>query len=1163
MWAMDSTEIKNYILCYKTGKFEEIKHEKDDTCEDVCKELCRQWNFPPLVQLLFGLRLHGTKIWLASSRQLVADKHYEFRIRIKIPKLSDLNKYDKSTFDYFYHQVRYDVLHNDIPGLVNENTRNEILGLCVTDMYGEIIEYESKENRDERNKKKAREEKIKYIIENYKNYIPKILYEKYWVQNKIKKSLKNIDYSKKHDPLYVKKSYIQAVDSMASNYLIEEYWGTTSYPQEDQLNKNGTCRIRLQIAPYDKEQPGLRMHYAYSDTWRHISTFNDFYAIQIDPQVNQVRLEIQNSPQGFPITMESIDEIESFVNCMNIYYRLTVKWTWYLCEVLRSPSLDFLSKSNLKIHGPIGGEFSYNKIKESGKGVGTYIIRQCEKEFDIYFIDIVTKKNTSIETFKINGASDKWQLYDNENNEISGEFSDLVCLAKSIVESNEYNRLPPSRYEKPPLLLLCQTNYKSIPTPAAALSIGASVAVATAVPNSPIPKIQRPILFTNEDFRMYIPGTRDINDGAFEQRKAEYGDRNTEVTLKILKTSEKLTEFHKLADKWSKLDISEIVKLHGLILYNPIALVLEPLKYGPLDIFLRTHEYRKLVVPRNLVETAYSLARALYYLQEKQIAHGRIRCSSLEVIHFDPGNLFEVKLGDPGLPRECTIHDVYWIPIEDYGDLNNSRNNLKADIWAYATTLWEIFSRGSSPYNLNLNNPMEFFRRGDRLPKPKECETLPRIYEIMKSGWNAEPDHRFAPQTIFSPLLDIKTQLTRHYENPISSIKTKIHANTNGTSNSNGPSIPNGHSRSSKSSIYNGSLLSNDTEQTYVGSHPYTLRSDVYTDGSSTISNGGSSQISLINGASITSNGSHSTANAFIDDRFDGDCMELDGDRKLSFKGLIGSGNFGVVYKGTIGPLIFNHNDDEEEEVAIKRFQTIDSKNQARDFLREAKIMKALNHENIVKIIDYNEDLLLIIMEYMAGGSLQEFVAIYRQRLTVDDLLHFALDISKGMHYLEQNKIVHRDLAARNVLVTRNSSLLLSDTVCKIADFGLAQFTNIYGYYESTNSRELPLQWYAPEMISDAKFSSKSDVWSYGVVLFEIFSFGETPRLIPKLEYKGEDLLAALQQGIRLKCPKFCPQNVYEDLMMSCWKYETDQRPNFAGIIEKVRNLLIRNGELV
>jgi serine/threonine protein kinase len=100
-----------------------------------------------------------------------------------------------------------------------------------------------------------------------------------------------------------------------------------------------------------------------------------------------------------------------------------------------------------------------------------------------------------------------------------------------------------------------------------------------------------------------------------------------------------------------------------------------------------------------------------------------------------------------------------------------------------------------------------------------------------------------------------------------------------------------------------------------------------------------------------------------------------------------------VVYKGTIGPLIFNPMEDEEEEVAIKCFNPINSN--TRDFQREVKMMKALNHENIVKILDFHEDHLLIIMEFMSGGSLQEFVAIHRHKLKVDDLLHFGLHIAK------------------------------------------------------------------------------------------------------------------------------------------------------------------------
>lgn len=102
------------------------------------------------------------------------------------------------------------------------------------------------------------------------------------------------------------------------------------------------------------------------------------------------------------------------------------------------------------------------------------------------------------------------------------------------------------------------------------------------------------------------------------------------------------------------------------------------------------------------------------------------------------------------------------------------------------------------------------------------------------------------------------------------------------------------------------------------------------------------------------------------------------------------------MYKGLIGPVLFGHGDcDEEKEVAIKRFRPIASINQTKDFQREVRMMKALNHENIVKIYDFHEDMLLIIMEFMSDGALENYVSIHRHNLKVDDLLHFALDIAK------------------------------------------------------------------------------------------------------------------------------------------------------------------------
>lgn len=109
---------------------------------------------------------------------------------------------------------------------------------------------------------------------------------------------------------------------------------------------------------------------------------------------------------------------------------------------------------------------------------------------------------------------------------------------------------------------------------------------------------------------------------------------------------------------------------------------------------------------------------------------------------------------------DFSAHDVPWIAIEDYADMSASRRNLKGDIWAYATTLWEIFSRGAQ---LNLANPMQFFTSGERPAKPLDCTMLPGVYDLMIRGWDVDPEKRFSPQKIFSRLLEASKLEEKHF----------------------------------------------------------------------------------------------------------------------------------------------------------------------------------------------------------------------------------------------------------------------------------------------------------------------------------------------------------------------------------------------------------------
>ncbi|KAK8766363.1 hypothetical protein V5799_006854 [Amblyomma americanum] len=207
--------------------------------------------------------------------------------------------------------------------------------------------------------------------------------------------------------------------------------------------------------------------------------------------------------------------------------------------------------------------------------------------------------------------------------------------------------------------------------------------------------------------------------------------------------------------------------------------------------------------------------------------------------------------------------------------------------------------------------------------------------------------------------------------------------------------------------------------------------------------------------------------------------------------------------------------------------------------------MKSLRHPNIVEIKGLVEEPeMMLVMEFLEMGSLLTYLQTYREKITHPQLIKYSEDIANGMEYLEEKHIVHRDLAARNILVA-------SKDLVKISDFGLAQFTVNHYYYIRTQTRKLPMKWYAPESILYGKFSTKSDVWSYGVTLWEMFSYGEDPVIQGVTQ---ENLGSELVQGKRLACPAECPTNIYQ-LMLLCWATDAHQRPGFTHIKGLVHNL--------
>ncbi|KAM4692018.1 tyrosine-protein kinase HCK [Rhinophrynus dorsalis] len=244
----------------------------------------------------------------------------------------------------------------------------------------------------------------------------------------------------------------------------------------------------------------------------------------------------------------------------------------------------------------------------------------------------------------------------------------------------------------------------------------------------------------------------------------------------------------------------------------------------------------------------------------------------------------------------------------------------------------------------------------------------------------------------------------------------------------------------------------------------------------------------------------------------------------LSLERKLGAGQFGDVWLATYNG---------HTKVAVKTMKPGTMSPDA--FLEEANLMKSLQHERLVRlhaVVTVGEPI-YIITEYMQKGSLLDFLKSQEgNNQPVGQLIDFSAQIAEGMWFIERKNYIHRDLRAANCLV---SSTLL----CKIADFGLARVIED-SEYTAREGAKFPIKWTAPEAANYGSFTIKSDVWSFGILLMEIITYGRTP-------YPGMsnlEVITALERGYRMPCPQNCPQELY-NIMLQCWQHNAEQRPTF------------------
>ncbi|CAH1776538.1 unnamed protein product [Owenia fusiformis] len=268
---------------------------------------------------------------------------------------------------------------------------------------------------------------------------------------------------------------------------------------------------------------------------------------------------------------------------------------------------------------------------------------------------------------------------------------------------------------------------------------------------------------------------------------------------------------------------------------------------------------------------------------------------------------------------------------------------------------------------------------------------------------------------------------------------------------------------------------------------------------------------------------------------FGHDIWEIDPTELELFEEL-GRGQFGSVKRGKWR---------KNKSVAVKMMQQ--GMMNEDDFIDEAKTMKMLQHENLVQLygVCSKQRPIYIVIEYMKHGSLLNYLK--RQRGVIlkkpNKLLDMCLQVCRAMKYLESQSFIHRDLAARNCLVGDN-------LVVKVGDFGLARYV-LDDEYTSSSGTKFPIKWAPPEVLGYTRFSSKSDVWAFGVLMWEIFTGGD----MPYGKIKNQEVVEqVVHHGKRLEKPQACPGEVY-DIMMVCWEKDERNRPGFAVLENKLANL--------
>lgn len=553
---------------------------------------------------------------------------------------------------------------------------------------------------------------------------------------------------------------------------------------------------------------------------------------------------------------------------------------------------------------------------------------------------------------------------------------------------------------------------------------------------------------------------------------------------------------------WINLQHVNVVLLLGVCSAAPMKLVCELVECGALSKFVRKERFSLDV--RNLTKIICQIAQGMEYLESKAVVHRDLAARNILVQSKDL-----VKVSDFGLSRSLGASDYYtsarrgkW-PIKWYAPecIYFSKFTHKSDVWSFGVTAWEVLTYGKKPYKgLTARQVLEVLKDRGRLDRPEiATDELSNLLTICMSE---EPAARpsFTALTLY---------LVALCESDLALARKPAVLPT--------PGKPNPYEMVvMEKGVHNLALNLDSDDKGGNATYVNLLASQALFDIEPT------PEEQEADDAEERSSNPVGTATATSP-------VELRPD-SIVFKERIAEGSFGDVLTGVYTP------PGAKTGIAVA-LKTI----KAAPIFREAEILSKFNDVHLVKLygVVTVRTGVYLVSEFLPLGSMNTYLKQNRDRVNLAAILRFSHQVVAGMRHIESERLVHRDLAARNVLVA-------SDILCKVGDYGLARVLNLGSeYYRCQQKGKWPIKWYAPESLFENKFTSTSDIWSYGVTIWEFLTYGEKPYGT----LSGREVIIFLEGGRRLEIPKSTPSWLGK-LIADCWQRNPNDRPTFSKLLD-------------